>query len=263
MTNTHGIVATLSLAFLSVGLATGCPGDPEEPAGDAGDTAEIADGGDTDAGVHRFSWDFAEGAQMWEASFTDYSENMENQIDFEAGIVSLPEELQKDGDGYLLGGQNVSDDLFMFLKRSVGGLAPETQYRLEWRILFASNAPSNCAGIGGAPGESVYLKAGGTPVEPQRIRSQEHTQDFVLNVDKSNQSSGGEAASVVGHVANGIPCEDADGEYVRLVKEHTHSTPVTSDEDGNLWLLVGTDSGFEGRTELYYMALEVTLRPVE
>jgi hypothetical protein len=37
---------------------------------------------------------------------------------------------------------------------------------------------------------------------------------------------------------------------------------VKSSASGDLWLLVGTDSGFEGQTELYYQRIDVHLATV-
>lgn len=34
---------------------------------------------------------------------------------------------------------------------------------------------------------------------------------------------------------------------------------ITTDENGQLWLFVGTDSGFEGRTVLYYDTIQVMI----
>ena len=57
---------------------------------------------------------------------------------------------------------NLPDDLFMFLKRRLGtddGIVPGQKYRITYTMVFASSAPSGAAGIGGAPGESVFIKA--------------------------------------------------------------------------------------------------------
>jgi hypothetical protein len=224
------------------------------------------DGSDAGEGGLVRQWDFDDGRQGWSASYTDYGEPQASTIEFESGIEPLPEGIDEQGDGFFVSGRNTPDDLFMFLKRSLGeqiDLEANSAYELEWRIEFASDAASGCAGIGGAPGESVYMKAGGSPVEPRRVEQDGGTQDYVLNVDKGNQSQGGEAASIAGNVANGIPCEEHDGEFATVVHEHTHSTPVETDAQGRMWLLVGTDSGFEGRTNLFYQSLEVRLEPVE
>jgi hypothetical protein len=75
-------------------------------------------------------------------------------------------------------------------------------------------------------------------------------------------ASGGPAGEVVGNIANAVPCEQAAASnypYVSLAKEHTGEFAVKSSASGDLWLLVGTDSGFEGQTALYYQRIEVRL----
>lgn len=38
-----------------------------------------------------------------------------------------------------------------------------------------------------------------------------------------------------------------------------HRHPVTTDDSGQLWVLIGTDSGFEGLTGIYYTTIEIEL----
>ncbi len=86
-----------------------------------------------------------------------------------------------------------------------------------------------------------------------------------LTVDKSNQASGGRDVWLVGDIANGIECEEAlaaGQPYAVVGREYQHDAEVVVGRNGELWLIVGTDSGFEGSTELYYMEIEVTLEPV-
>jgi hypothetical protein len=150
----------------------------------------------------------------------------------------------------------------MYLMRPVAGTEPNRSYVAEFLVEFASAAPSGCAGIGGAPGESVWMKAGATSVQPAPVQENGHTR---LSVDKGGQSEGGADAAVIGDVANGIPCEDALSQdpapYAFVTRRHTLQDPVTAGPDGNVWLVVGTDSGFEGRTSLYYDRIEVRLVP--
>jgi hypothetical protein len=117
----------------------------------------------------RLEFDFPDGAQGWEAGFAEYSPEMEGMM-LEEEIRPLPSELGMNGTGYYLQGMNHSDDLFIFLKRQLGtddGVVPGQEYRVMFTIVFASNAPSGAVGIGGSPGESVYLKAGTSMMEPQ------------------------------------------------------------------------------------------------
>jgi hypothetical protein len=132
-------------------------------------------------------------------------------------------------------------------------------------IVLASNAPSGALGIGGAPGESVFLKAGASTMEPE-VYLDSDTDYYLVNVDKGSGNSGsGTEASVVGNIANGLSAEEIDLEnppYVSLERQHEHEYTVTASPDGQLWLLVGTDSGFEGLTAIYYQSISVTLIPL-
>ncbi len=216
----------------------------------------------------RLEFDFRQGAQGWEAGFAEYSPEMEEDMMLVAELRPLPPELNSEGTGFYLEGMNRSDDLFMFLKRRLGteeGIAPDQQYRVKFTIVFASNAPSGAVGIGGPPGESVFLKAGASAAEPLAYLDPNEN-SYVVHVDKGRGNSGnGSAASVVSHIANGLSADEIDWQnppYVSLTRQHTHEYTVTASPDGELWLLVGTDSGFEGLTGIYYQRISVTLTPV-
>ena len=216
----------------------------------------------------RLDFDFRQGVQGWDAGFAEYSPEMEGMM-LEAEIRPLPSEIGINGTGYYVQGMNHSDDLFMFLKRRLGtddGVVPGQEYRVMFTTVFASNAPSGALGIGGSPGESVYLKAGASMVEPEVYLDSE-TGYYLMNVDKGSGNSGnGTAASVIGDIANGLSAEEIDLEnppYVSLVRQHEIQHTVTASPDGELWLLVGTDSGFEGLTGIYYQGIAVTLTPMK
>ena len=142
----------------------------------------------------------------------------------------------------------------MFIKKEITGLVPNREYLVSFRVRFASNVANGQVGIGGSPGESVYIKAGATPVEPVKQLNQD---DFYeLNIDKGNQSQGGSAMVVLGNFANGTE------ENVYTLKTLTNSFPfrARANSEGRLWLIVGTDSGFEGTTTIYYDEIEIHLR---
>ncbi len=204
------------------------------------------------------TFDFGQGDQGWQAGFADFSGDPSGyQLD--AGVRTLPAEIGP-GTGYMIQGFNHSDDLFMFLKcklTTADGVGVNQPYRVRFRLGFGSNAPSGAGGIGGAPGESVFLKAGAGAVEPQVVQ----TDNRPLNADKGNQGVGGRYASILGDIANGEPPASGDQPYVSLTRNGTMTFAARSDADGNLWLLAGTDSGFEGFTRLYYQRITVTLLP--
>jgi hypothetical protein len=157
----------------------------------------------------------------------------------------------------------------MFLKRRLGiddGLVAGQEHRIKSTIVFASNAPSGAVGIGGSPGESVFLKAGASTAEPD-VYLDCDTGRHLMNVDRgSGNGNNGKAASVIGHIANGLSVDEIDMENppcVSLKRRHEHEYTVTASPDGELWLLVGTDSGFEGLTAIYYQSIAGTMNPVK
>jgi hypothetical protein len=247
------------LTLAAVALAA-CSSSADGPVGDSGPSAAPSP---TTGGEVAVSYDFEDGSDGWASDITDYTEATRPD-DFLSETGVAPPGLDAGTDHVHLAATNTSDDLFMFLRREVGPelpLAPDTAYEVAFTVEFASNAPTDCVGIGGAPGESVWLKVGATPEEPVPAS---RDGDSRLSVDKGGQSQGGEAAEVAGDVANGIPCEEAqeqDLPYADVMVDHTLTDPVTTTADGTMWLFVGTDSGFEGRTSLYYDRIEVTLTP--
>ena len=79
-----------------------------------------------------------------------------------------------------------------------------------------------------------------------------------MNLDAGNQSSGGRDAIVLGHI--GVP---TGGAYLaKDLNSGATAFTVTTDATGSAWLLVGTDSGYEGRTILYYSRIEAVFTPL-
>lgn len=217
--------------------------------------------------VVELSYDFREGSALgFAADLSDYPQVQADGLQFLAEIREFPGETGINDTGYYIQSFNTPDDLFTFIKRRLGtadGIAPGRAYRVAYDIYFASNAPSGCFGVGGAPGESVYLKAGASAIEPEvELQGDEYR----LNVDKGDQANGGTAASVASDVANGVPCDvipDLEqAPYVLLLRAHTHDTQVTSGADGTLWLLVGVESGYESLTGIYYQRIDVRIEPI-
>jgi hypothetical protein len=211
---------------------------------------------------------FNRGALGWRAGFADYPAGSESFFELDSGVRKLPSSLGRTGrKGFFITGNNHSDDLFMFLKKRLGladGIKAGQTYRVSYDIAFASSAPEGCSGIGGSPGNSVFLKAGADQREPKAVVVDGNE---VMNVDKGDQGEGGKAASVAGDISNGIPCDEAlqnpGGPPWRIVhRQHVHPVLRKASRTGQLWLLVGTDSGYEGVTRLYYTKIEVSLAPV-
>ena len=126
------------------------------------------------------------------------------------------------------------------------GLQPSTEYAVTVEIDLATNVPGGLFGIGGSPGESVFVKAGASAIEPSQ--EQDASGWLRSNIDKGNQANEGTEMVVVGNVSH----PDVVGDEYKIKPLTNEQSPlsVTTDANGGVWLIVGTDSGFEGLTAL-------------
>ncbi len=232
-----GINLNLLLIFIFVLLAAGCESDvpartPEET-----------------------TYDFESGTEGWESIFADYPVGREEQLELIFEHSPLPEPLDGSRMALKISGRNTSDDLFMGIMKKITSLDPEKSYSVVFEISLASNAPESSFGVGGSPGASVYLKAGAVSFKPERITDENNW--YRLNIDKGNQAADGEDMVNLGNA--GIPGEEF---IYTLIAGSNAGQPIEMhpDQNGDLWLIVGTDSGFESTTTLYYDEIKVSIR---
>jgi hypothetical protein len=215
----------------------------------------------TPSDARTFAFDFARTAEGWSADVTDYSIGRRDRIQFVAEHRLLPSPLDQTRGGLFITGDNPFDDLFMFWKGRVTGLRPDRTYAVEFTIQFATNVPNGFGGIGGSPDTSVFVKVGASNIEPTSLPGPKGwcPSDLqCLNIDKSNQAQSGADAIVIGTAGNLSGTETWELKELR-----SGPTPlaVTPNADGSAWLLMGTDSGFEGRTSLYYTRVVAEFSP--
>ncbi len=193
----------------------------------------------------------ASGNMGWQASFSDYAIPQENLMEFEYGRSPLPAPLPSNQYGFKLSGHNRSDDMFMFMYYTVTGLLPNREYTVSFDLEIASKYAANSVGIGGSPGSSVYLKVGAVSKEPKVELLGDY---YAINVEKGQQSQGGPDMDVIGNIAIGNDKTDYE-----LINRNNLTNPfkANSDANGNLWLIIGTDSGFEGLTTIYFNKINI------
>jgi hypothetical protein len=206
---------------------------------------------------------FAAGTDGFTADIADYrpgQETGEAGMKFVSEFRRLPPPLDNRF-GLLLGGTNRSDDLFMFIWREVTGLAPNRLYKVDTDVMIATNIGRNCVGVGGSPGEGVVIKAGASPVRPSTsLVSGTYRVNF--EKDRNPLPIGGDQVVTIGNFANSTEiCSGGSYELKKLSSTGTRSGMVTSDAAGRLWIVIGTDSGFEARTEIYYLEGSVLFTP--
>ena len=184
--------------------------------------------------------------------FSDYpnEQGVEEFYELRSGHEEVP--IAEAGKGLFLSGNNHSDDLFMGYYKDLSGLVPETEYQFTVCFKLATNVENDMIGIGGAPGESVFVKCGVASKEPEN--SLDSLNHFCLNIDKGSQSTSGSDMIVVGNLAK----EEINrpGEYE--FNEIETKVIARTDEAGTAYLVIGTDSGFEGVTSYYLDDISVS-----
>lgn len=216
------------------------------------------------------SFNLDRGPQGFQALFLDYWDGEEDFMELDWWHGPLPGQWSS-RQGVGITGNNRTDDLMMVLKRPLDGLEPDTTYRLELEMQYATNVPSGCVGVGGSPGESVFMRLGAADEQPDYILEDNATGDMPPmrrpSIDLGQQSAPGEYALAVGDLASGLDeewCGDDDAPWqLKRVSTAGQFLEVTSNEDGRIWVYGLSDSGFEATSTWYLTEFVVRLSPAD
>jgi len=202
------------------------------------------------------SFDFAQGNGGWLSGQADYTpQTAPTGVVFE--VRPLPAGFS--GSGFYVAGRNLSDDLFLYVKTKISGLAASTTYGVSVRVEFLSAAASGCVGVGGAPGESVWVVFAASAVEPLTVFN---GTDYRVNLQRGNQSVGGPEGIVLGDIANGsTDCGNPPWRPKSLSSPEPATITVRADERGEAWVLVGIDSGYESFSSVYHQRMAFRFTP--
>ncbi|UJH91654.1 hypothetical protein LZ575_02905 [Antarcticibacterium sp. 1MA-6-2] len=205
---------------------------------------------------HVVNYDFSTNAEGWEGHFADYPVGEEDFYELQFNHSPLPEPLDQNQKSLKQSGNNHSDDLFMYIKKKISGLRANQVYDVTFTVEVATNAASNSFGAGGSPASSVVIKAGATTIEPKKeVDDLDH---YRMNIDIGSQVSSGDDMLVIGDFSNGLE----ENIYKLKTLTNESSFTVTTDENGEVWAIVGTDSGFEATTTIYYNKIAIEFEPI-
>lgn len=201
----------------------------------------------------------------FKVSYADYPAGQDEfyELDYQNG-AKLPGEINaQHPHGLKISGNNHSDDLFMYAYKKISGLKPNTLYHVSFSLEFAANAPTGSTGVGGSPGDSVFVKIGAVNQEPQRFIDEDHY--YKIALDKGNQLQDGKDMIFIGTV--GVDTQDSIYRLKTLPylpdairQEKLAHFKVTSNNQGQAWVVFGTDSGYEATSTLYYTNLSLTFK---
>lgn len=208
------------------------------------------------AGVQEMNlkFDFSKEYQGWSYDMSNYVEGEQQSIGLACKYTRLPQPLNTEKSALLISAKNFGGDLFFYVRRQVTGLKPLTQYAINFNMELASNAPStNQTGFA----DDVHIKVGASNEEPRTVKT---GSVYNFSLDKgAKKDSDGEDLKVIGNIGNGT----TEPVYSLFQKNSTNKTIITStDEMGNLWLIVGFDSNFKARTSLFISSLSIQLSAI-
>lgn len=200
------------------------------------------------------TFDFNESDHGWVADYTDYPATQITDADtvykWHSEYTYAPSSVGR-RKAIMLSCNNVNGDIFMFIKKKIGGFKPNATYNVVFEIELASDALA---------GQGVILKAGASELEPKKIIEDSV---YTLNIDKGVQYNAGENVVVVGDIGN-IPTQSTNISQIIQGNSSSASPLITrSNSKGEIWLLVGTDSSFTGSTTVYYTKVNVVFSASE
>ncbi len=198
------------------------------------------------------TWDFYPGHEGWSGDFAEYPIGEEElyELLFEHDTLPLP--LNQDQRSLKLSGNNHNGDLFMFVKKRITGLEPNAVYFINFTAEFATSMPGDSTSVE-IPGTKVYVAAGATTNEPQKINSENNI--YSMNIGKCNLGQNGEDMVVLGNFTNGTD----QPEYVLKSFENENPFRSVTNEKGELWVILGIDSAYPAPITAYLNSVKVEL----
>ena len=209
---------------------------------------------DNDKEIKEFRYEFGQSVDGWQGFFSDYPVGSESFYELEFAHSYLPAPLNTSLRALKISGNNHSDDLLSLIVRKFENLKPNTVYSVSFDIELASNVTGNSPGVGGSP--DLELGVGGLSILPKsNIHNSDYYRPNFTSLLQSRQSN--EVLQSVGRigVSSNHPAP------FTLINRNNLSDPISlkTNSNGELWIMIGTDSGFEGITTLYYKSIKIRM----
>jgi|WetSurMetagenome_2_1015567.scaffolds.fasta_scaffold209457_1 hypothetical protein len=202
--------------------------------------------------VLEFNYTFTAGTENWQSLFSDYPVGEENFYELEFTNAFLPPPLDQNIKSLKISGNNHSDDLVSVIFHRFENLQINKAYSITFNIDFASNTPIGAVGVGGDP--NLFIGVGGLNYLPKNNIDNLNTYrpNFISKI-QSGQSN--EVFQIIGNigVSTTIPTP------YTIINRNNIGNPITikSNSEGQIWLMIAIDSGFEATTTLYYKSINI------
>jgi hypothetical protein len=201
-----------------------------------------------------YNFAFAKGNENWQPLFSDYRVGEEAFYELEFNNTFLPLPLDQNIKSLKVSGNNHSDDLFSAIFRKFENLQPNKQYLISFNIDIASNALIDGAGAGGDP--NLSLGAGGINYLPSSVKDNfnSYRPNFISKIQSGLSN---DVFKIIGKIG----ASDTYPTPYKIINRNNTGNPfkITTNSNGEFWLMIATDSGFEGITTLYYKSINIKI----
>ena len=207
--------------------------------------------------IKKPAFDFESGDQQWNGGVSDFPVEFVDSLSVRMTTDEVANSLFLDGgSGLNISGENPHGDLFYYFYRKVAGLTPNKLYQLDFEFLVYAQlleAPETLSS------DELYLKIGAVNWQPELEEVEWHNslEYQTLNLDKGEvNSDGGKDMINVGSI------KSFTDEVPEIISGNTFDDNFTveSDANGNIWILVGVDSGIKSNLTFGMEALNVYYR---
>lgn len=222
------------------------------------DVADPIDSCVTSGGTIICDFDFNKHLSGWQPFFAEYRKGEEAFYELTFEQRGLPAPLDQSVKSLLIRGNNHSDDLFSAIVKKVDGLIPNQLYKVIADFRFASNVVIGQGGIGGDP--NLAIGVGVLNFAP-RLEYTDESEIWRMNFTSRLQSQlSNEFIKVAGNIGVSELIDNQLPPFT-LVERNNKDNPVimNASSSGEIWIMIATDSGFEGITNLYYTNVQLTI----
>jgi len=203
------------------------------------------------------AFDFESGDQLWKGGISDYPVGYEDSIYFLMSTEKVNNSSFLDeSSGLNISGENPHGDLFYYFNRKVDGLIPNKKYKLDFEFLIYAQLLEKPETLSS---EELYLKVGAVNYKPELLKVlwRNSLEYQALNIDKGEfNSEGGQDMINIGSI------KKFTSEIPEVVSGNTFDLnfELESNDAGEIWILIGVDSGIKSNLTFGIEALTVYYR---
>jgi hypothetical protein len=201
--------------------------------------------------VFSSAYDFNVSRYDWSGDYADYKIKDSSQVRFQFDRKKVPEAMGSDRQSVFLSGDNLGENLFLFIKKKITGLTPNTDYTIAFDVELICE-------VGQLSDDSIWLKAGATMMEPKKTLQGEFMR---MDIDKGPSSSNGQDMIIIGTIDTSA--NNTDWQEYGLIQSGISSSQglyvtAKTNASGDVWLILGIESQHEGTISAYITKAIIT-----